>query len=329
MTAVTPDTTLTFLSNMDLFWLIVALGGGAFGAMIGANTAFAFTGVSILLGLGVLAATGDSTILDFVSFGPVFGPHIAFAGGVAAAAYAASKKLLPDGADGKDVNTPLAGLGRPDVLLVGALFGAGGYVVQRLIALIPWFGTHTDTVALTVFLSGIVTRLVFGKLPVMHGLTKPDEKAYWLRWQEKPGQLLTISVFASLFAAAISMMVASYVLPIDPANTGYGLVLDNVHVLPFAISALCIFFVAMGYKFPVTHHMTITAALAGVCFYNISGSGLVGLLVGTLFGVVAAFVGELVARLFYNHGDTHIDPPAGTIWIMNTLIAVSALPFQG
>ena len=93
----TPDSVFTFASSMDLFWLVLALAGGAFGAMIGANFAFAFTGVSILVGFAVAATTGSTIYLDYVAFGPVFGPHIAFAGGVGAASYAARKGLLPGG----------------------------------------------------------------------------------------------------------------------------------------------------------------------------------------------------------------------------------------
>jgi hypothetical protein len=37
------------------------------------------------------------------------------------------------------------------------------------------------------------------------------------------------------------------------------------------------------------------------------------LAVGIVFGVVGAFAGELFARLFLIHGDTHIDPPAAAI----------------
>ena len=94
--------------------------------------------------------------------------------------------------------------------------------------------------------------------------------------------------------------------------------------MPFAISALCIFFVAAGKRWPVTHHMTITAGLAAVLFFPITGSGVLAVLIGTVFGIIAGFGGELVARVFYAHGDTHIDPPAGIIWIMNTLVVVSA-----
>ncbi|MDK7230497.1 hypothetical protein [Pauljensenia sp. UMB1177] len=314
----TPDAALAIGSNMNLFWLLMAAAGGVFGTMIGANYAFSFTGVTILLGFGVAAATGSTTVLDYVSFGPAFGPHIAFAGGVAAAAYAAKKGYLKSG--GKDINSPLAGLGKPDVLLIGALFGVGGYLFQKLVALVPWFGTHTDSVAFTVVCSGILVRVIFGKTGVFHSITKPEGTTRWLDWQETPGQLLTVSAFAGLFASGIATMLVGYIAP----NSANGdVIIANAQAIPFGISALCIFFVAGGLKFPVTHHMTISAGLAAVLFFNATGSGMLAVLVGTCFGVLAGFAGEYFARWTYAHGDTHIDPPAGVIWLMNTL-AVSA-----
>lgn len=317
----TPDALATF-ANMDLFWLLLALAGGAFGTMIGANNAFSFTGVTILLGFALAATTGNTVGLDWVAFGPAFGPHIAFAGGVAAAAYAAKKGYLASG--GKDVNSPLVGLGKPDVIIVGALFGAGGYLFQKLVALLPYFGSHTDSVAFTVVTSGIVVRIMFGKTGVFHKLTKPEGTTRWLDWQETSGQLLAVSGFASLFAAGIATMLVGYIAP----NVQHSeVIVNNAQVIPFAISAICIFFVAGGLRFPVTHHMTITAGLAAVAFLNITGSGIAAVLIGTIFGIVAGFAGEYFARWTYAHGDTHIDPPAGVIWLMNTLVVSCAALF--
>ncbi len=315
----TPDAVFTFASNFDLYWLLLAAAGGVFGTMIGANYAFSFTGVTILLGFGVAAATGNTMVLDYVAFGPAFGPHIAFAGGVAAAAYAARKGYLASG--GKDVNSPLAGLGKPDVLLVGAAFGMGGYIFQRIVTHIPWFGTHTDTVAFTVITSGVLVRIMFGRTGVFHAITKPEGATRWLDWQETPGQLLTVSAFAGLFASGIATMLVGYIAPLSKNGN---VIVANAQTIPFAISALCIFFVAGGLRFPVTHHMTISAGLAAVITFNNTGSGLAAILVGTIFGVIAGFAGEYAARWTYAHGDTHIDPPAAVIWLMNTL-AVTTL----
>jgi hypothetical protein len=310
----TPDEAYILLGSLDLFWLLLAFAGGAFATMIGPNRAFAFTGISILVGLGVLAGTKSPIFLDYVAFGPVFGPHISFAGGAAASAYAARRGLLTTG---RDIDTAMAGLNRPDVIFVGAIFGAGGYVLQKLITLIPWFGSHTDSVALTVFTSAIVARVLFGKTPVFFAPLKPTDTVCWLRWQETPAQIFTVSLFSALMAGGATLMVSRYV----PTIAGSG------HTLVFAVSAVCIFFVSAGLKLPVTHHQTVTAGVAAWTFFGLGFHPMGALLAAALFGVLAGFLAELMARLFLNQGDTHIDPPAGAIWIMNTAIMLCALPF--
>ena len=101
----------------------------------------------------------SASFIGYVAFGPVFGPHVAFAGGVAAVAYASRRGY----ANGKDIVTPLITLGKTDVLLAGAGFGVLGYLLHAGISAIPWFGGHTDAVAVTVIVSGLIARFAFGQ----------------------------------------------------------------------------------------------------------------------------------------------------------------------
>lgn len=316
------DQTVVF-ANMDLLWIICALAGGAFAALIGPNMAFGFTGVSIILGYAVLACTGEAGILNYISFGPVFGPHIAFAGGAAASAYAAKKGML--GGNGKDINTALASLGRPDVIWVAAIFGVIGYIINKLISLIPWFGSHTDAVAITVFIMGLITRVCFGSTGMFPGMCKPEGSNRWLEYQEKPSQLATWGILAGLLAGGISIMLMQFVNPNLTAEQ-YEVVQVNVQNVPFAISAICILFLASGQPWPVTHHMTAPGGLAAAQFFMATGNAFVALLAGIIFAVIGAFGGELMAKIFYYKGDTHIDPPAAIIWICNTLIWICLIP---
>ena len=102
--------------DIDPFWLVAAAAGGFFGAAIGALQAFIFCGLTVLLGVVGIFGNASAVFISYVPFGPVFGPHIAFAGGVAAVAYARKRGL----ADGRDIVTPLITLRQPTVLLVGA-----------------------------------------------------------------------------------------------------------------------------------------------------------------------------------------------------------------
>jgi hypothetical protein len=46
------------------------------------------------------------------------------------------------------------------------------------------------------------------------------------------------------------------------------------------------------------------------------------LLFGALFGVFAALAGEASQRVFYAHGDTHLDPPAAAIVVWTLTIGL-------
>jgi hypothetical protein len=291
---------------VESFWaaLFAAFGGGVFGAAIGALPAFILTGFAVLA--GVAAALGGGTaILDQVAFGTFLGPHVSFAGGVAAVAYARHRRLVESA---RDITPPLMGLGRPDVLAVGGLFGVLGLLVERGLqtaGLSPW----TDGIALTVVVSAIVARLAFGSTglfgaPGPNGRRfRPDDAACWVRWQEKPLQVLLIGIGAGLPSAYIALLLGA------PAGAVAG----------FGIAAASLIFAQIGGQMPVTHHIMLPAAVGALAFDC--------LIAGAAFGVIGAFAGEFFARLFLIHGDTHIDPPAAAIAFTVLVIRVADLAF--
>lgn len=345
------------------FGLLAAIAGGAVGAAIGGNYAFVLTGFCVIGSWGVFAATGNAFGLEYLAFGPFMGPHVAFAGGVAAAIYARYRGHLKDG---KDVNTPLAGIGRPDILFVGALFGVFGYLCQMGIANIPWFGKHTDPVALTVLLSGLLARLAFGGVPgkgLFHGSLhnpelfheeattfpakiKPGPNGRWLEWQEKPSQLLTIGSLFGILAGGASLFLAANVgARLTRMGFANGLAAANANSFCFGISAIIILFLITNRNMPVQHHVTNIAGLAAVQFFPIfMGKSLntftwtatstwdshtwamaaLALLMAALLGIFTAGLGEFCARLWYDRGTSHIDPPAAAIWLGNTVTVVLA-----
>jgi|SoiMethySBSTD1v2_1073268.scaffolds.fasta_scaffold202543_2 hypothetical protein len=302
--------------TFDVLTLLLAAGGGFFAAAIGALHAFIFTGFMGVAGLGIAAAGAGTNFLTFVAFGPVFGPHIAFAGGVAAAGYAA---LRDKDVGGKDIALPLVSIERPDVLAVGAAFGMFGYVVQFGISKIPWFGTHTDSVALTVIISAFVVRLAFGRSSIFGHLPEgagwgrfaPRDGAAWVRWHEKFVPNTVLGIFAGLLAAGVSLKLAEY----------FPEIASVANLLFFSLSAMSLLFLSLGLSFPVTHHITIIAGLGALTFLPIVGGNLIAAtLIGAVFGMLSAWCGELFARLWHDHGNTHIDPPAAAIWPMTTVV---------
>jgi MFS family permease len=319
------------------YWLVAAVGGGMFGAAIGALPAFCFTGFAVIAGeAAAIAGTEVSVgagITGTVGFGPVFGPHIAFAGGAAAAAYAAKKEgaMAPqeDGGyhPGKDIAYALGT--RPDVLAVGGIFGAFGAIVNTLVASLVLPIVGFDSIAFTVFTSALVHRIVFGyslfgspggsgyfdMTPFENGeevaadggteVMRPAVEP-WLPHQYKWGHVATIGLAGGLLG-------------------GFLVITTGSMFLSFGISAASLTFLNLGVeKIPVTHHITLPGSAGAAAFVAdpTGTSQLVALLLGGAFGVLGGLIGEAGQRVFYAHGDTHVDPPAFALLTVTLLLGV-------
>jgi hypothetical protein len=283
---------------MTVFSFIAGFAGGVFGTAIGALPSFIFVGFFILVGVAIQAAGGTVNFLD-IPLGPLFGPHVGgWAAGCAAASYAAKQGKL---STGRDVATPLMSLNSPDVLLVGGIFGILGVLINWVLTLLGGLN-WTDTIALTVVLSHWIARLIWGNGlfgQVKEGISRfrPDDGTKWLLYQSSWPQLVMIGLGAGLMSAWLA-------LTIGPENGGV--------LIGFAFSAISLTMLQFGQGVPVTHHITLVAAVAAAA----SGS----IIWGGIFGVAAAFAGELFSRIFLIHGNTHIDPPATTIATGTSLI---------
>jgi hypothetical protein len=283
--------------------LILSFGGGVFGAAIGGLPSFVLCGVCATIGLGIFWATGEDTFLNLTAWGPLLGPHIAFAGGVAAAAYAAKVGKLKSG--GKDIVSSLMGLNAPDVLIVGGVFGMLGYVLNWLAGLLPALGgfPFTNGPSIAIIVSAMIVRLMFGKTGLFGKVRKgdncwlPSDVAAWLPWQSKPEQLILIAI--------------GWGLPI----AFFIRVMPELFTFGFALAAVALVFLGTGSKFPVFHHIGIMAGMA-----TLASGGNVWW--GLTFALVAAFLGEFFAVRFLCHADTHIDPPAFAVFVTWTIVAL-------
>ncbi|MCU4925450.1 hypothetical protein OB905_05530 [Halobacteria archaeon AArc-dxtr1] len=279
-----------------VFWM-AAFAGGAFAASIGALPAFVFTGFMVIAGEALDLAGGGDAVTGLVGFGPIFGPHVSFAGGAAAAAYAAKKGYLDDG---KDIASAL-GTHNVDVLAVGGLFGVFGFASVELLNYVE-FGT--DTIALMVFVSALVHRVVFGYSIIgeitgnnifdMSPAERGEDNApgIWLPWQYKPAGVAMIGLIGGLLGGFVYLETGSV-------------------VLIFGISAASLLFLNLGIDdFPVTHHITLPGAVGAFSAAATGFDPTVAMVFAILFGLFGAFTGELCNRVFYAHGRTHVDPPA-------------------
>jgi hypothetical protein len=254
-----------------------------FAAFIGALPAFILSGVFILMGVSIVLAGGPSDVLNFLGFGPFFGPHIAWASAVAATAYAGKKGLLESGLE---IKVPLGKLNNPNVLLVGGIFGVLAYLISAVLTQVNF---PAAPVAVAVFVNLVIARLLFGQSGLFG---KP----------EGPKQVLPAAetlVSNILLGLAVGMATAYITMA-----TG------NI-LLGFGISAVILYYLQMGFEVPVTHHISFTAALAALTTGNIY--------LGAVAGAIAALIGEVITNLFVKDGDTLIDPWAGTIVVTSFL----------
>ncbi|WP_081655601.1 hypothetical protein [Halopiger goleimassiliensis] len=340
--------------------IVASLGGGAFGAAFGPLPAFVFTGFMVIAGEAAILVGGPdyAQITNAIAFGPAFSPAVSFGGGVAATAYAAKKGYMDgfeyDYHQAKNIAQALGT--KPDVLFVGAGFGLLGWWMQ---VAFDTLALPYDPIAMGVVLSAIFHRLILGysiigkvrgsgildmspfereeRRPATDGgervtdsetpkggdaiVPEQEETADssasarlkvepWLGHQYKWAHVATLGAFVGILGGWVSIV------------TGRAF-------LGFGISAASLLFLNLGIeKVPVTHHITLpagTAALAVMADGDAVVAGLgegPALLVALVFGVICALFGELFQRVFYAHGDTHVDPPAAAIVFGTFLVAI-------
>jgi hypothetical protein len=307
--------------DVELQTLIAAFGGGAFGTAVGGQPSFILTGFAGLIGCALLLVGAKYNFNGEVTFGPIFGPHVAFVGGVAGAAYAARRGLLESG---RDIATPVTS--SPIPLIIGGVFGMGGYLFnQFLIEVVTIDGvTYTDTIAFTVFFGNVVARLVFGRsglfgkmsedhLTEGRGRYSLSSTAVWVGHQGSWPMTALLGLAVGLIST-YAMVTITEALGADVAA--------SVVVLLWAFSAVSLLLLQFGQPGPVTHHIGLPAAVAATAVLTNGGSTELAWVIGVAGGIAGALIGEAAARIFIIHGDTHIDPPAIGIFMVNTIVAI-------
>lgn len=287
---------------MDWMLLIIAFCGGVFGAAVGIVPAFICVGFVGIPGIAAGIAGSTFDWHGLLTFGPFFGPHISFASACAAASYARKKGYMQSGKDGL---TSLMGLNKPDVLVVGGIFGILGYIVHSGIAAFASQG-QTDTVALSVIITSLFAKVIFGNhgLQEIFGVLSDEAKKRgrfvlggnnrWIAFQDTMGQKVIIAIGAGGLSAYVTQMMLG-----NPQTASQAVFVG------FCISAISLVFLQAGQGTPISHHITITAA------YTVAASG--NIFWGIAMAIIASQLCDIGSRLFYIHGDTHVDPPAFAI----------------
>lgn len=320
------------MEALSLSTLLLCFGGGVVGAALGGLFSFALCGATVLAGCLVVLAGGSDFVLLQVGLGPIWGPHVGgFSAGVCAAAYAAGVRNNNPGGSGKDILSPLIGTSW-DVLLVGGFVAVVSHLLLQVLTQIP-IVNMTDCIALTIVIVQILARLLFCKEGAFgakssireHGLLGTNDWALsWVPWMSKTPQLIVFSLGVGLLSGGVAMALKGIVDPMAVSgqiSTVAAFVVPLIIVWSVAAATLACLELGTGeiQKFPVWHCQAILAALAFLNFESLLIAGVVGLLGGLLQ--------EFLARVFWNHGTTHIDPPAlgiavGTLLLNLAKVAV-------
>jgi hypothetical protein len=311
--------------------IVAGLAGGAVGAAIGALPALSLAGLLVVVGetlealgraLGEPGALAGLDLTATLGLGPALGPHVAFAGGVAAAAYAGRHGRVDTESaffEAKDVTVPLGS--RPDVLLAGATFGAVGVLAARLAtsAALP-----VDPVALAVVLSAVGHWLAFGYPVVGHVGGAILDMTPYERDERRSGPEATGRLAVE---------------PWQPAHYGWGQVVGlGVAVgvvgaylglatgsafLAFGVAATLVLFRSVGLeRTPIVYHIALPASI--VALGLAAQHPAMAIFGGAVAGLIAAVLGELSQRVLFAHGDTYFDPAFASILLTSLCVSVLA-----
>ena len=288
---------------MVLFNILAAFGAGALAASIGAVNAFIMTGIlAIVAGVGTCLGV-DTGFTAAVAFGTVLGPHMSFAAGAAATAFAKKKGYIDNGCA---LGQGLAFLGKADVLVVGGVFGIIAYLIADFVVakifggLIP-FGT--DNPGMTVVISGIIARLAFTD----NGVKSKNPTVL------AKGEALTALLVR---ATALSLMAGGTGVALDAA--GYSL--GGYNLIVFGLAAVSLLFPGMG----SWHHIGIISAYATMIGVGAGLAGFGVVILAVVAGVAAALLCNMENCLINTEVDSHIDGEGFSICLMTIVLNVVA-----
>lgn len=288
---------------MVLFNILAAFGAGALAASIGAVNAFIMTGIlAIVAGVGTCLGV-DTGFTAAVAFGTVLGPHMSFAAGAAATAYAKKKGYIDNGCA---LGQGLAFLNKADVLVVGGVFGIIAYLIADFVVakifggLIP-FGT--DNPGMTVVISGIIARLAFTD----NGIKSKNPTLL------AKGEALTALLVR---ATALSLMAGGTGVALNAA--GYSL--GGYNLILFGLAAVSLIFPGMG----SWHHIGIISGYATMIGVGAGLGGFGVVILAVVAGVAAALLCNMENCLINTEVDSHIDGEGTSICLMTIVLNVVA-----
>lgn len=281
---------------------LAAFGAGTLAAAMGGVNAFIMTGVIAIVG-GMMQCAGidSGTLYSTVAFGTVFGPHISFAAGAAACAYA---KKIGKMESGTALGQGLAFLNEPSVLAVGGVFGVIGWAIGTYLipaifgGLIP---VGTDNPGMTVVISGVIARLAFGT----KGLFSPNKTVL------SSGKALTQVL---LRGVALSLMVGGTAVALNNA----GVSIAGYNIIIFGCAAVSLIFPGIQ----SWHHIGIISAYAAMTAVGAGCGDLMVVVLAVVCGLGAALLCNFENCMFNTDVESHIDGEGFAICLMTIVVNI-------
>jgi hypothetical protein len=325
---------MEYLAGINLIGIILAFAAGVVGATVGAVQAFVWTGFVGLAGMGidaVLNGGGGAAFIGAVPFGFWWHPMYAFFGAAMACGYARKMGYIESAKASAGV--ALAGVKKPDVLLVSGIAAVLGYLGMHLLTDANFIGLKIDGAAATIFILSVVGKAIFdngkifGDVPAeikaKGGRFGAHLDACWVPQQRGGWQKFVIGLGWALVSAAGTFFLFQF-----PETAGFA------PFLGFFISAASLFMLLGGMDIPVTHHITLPAAYGVLMLVVANGGSIAGIPIetalvwGLAIGLAGAFIAEFWADCFYVYGDVHVDPPAMAI-ATTSLCTMTIFPALG
>ncbi len=237
--------------------------------------------------------------------------------------------------NGQDIVTPLFATQDAMVLIIGGAFGVVGYLIEWVFSGIiganafAWnSGAWTDTVALTVLTSGIIVRLLFTKSGIIGKYEGTEPRSFF-----PSGKRLS---FLIVVGAGVGIAIGGLAAGLgDLAVKGSADALylfSNVGVIGFGIAAISLAFLCMGLPLEGYHHVILPAGTTAVTIFAATQNAFMAIIGAAVMGIVTSLFGEFAGLTFNSYADSHIDPPATTIWLfqlINILLVASMFPATG
>lgn len=288
--------------------VLTAFFSGAIATALGALGSVILTAIVSVVGVFAIMAGCEYNIIGNICFGMFLGPQVAFGPALCAMNYAWKKGYITDS---KGIAFPLGALQKVDVIIFGGVMGIIGWYLN--VALSTFLPGKIDSVAATIVILNIVTKMMFGDQGMI-GKVPEGDKRFGLTSKNKwlPHMTYGHGRMFWLFGGAVGFIAAWLLYEMcQYSELVANPMIAGISFVPvWAIGVVFLILMCTGLPCPVFHHMGLVGAYGAQMAYNAGCTESSVLLWGFAFGVFAHYAGDLLADLFLVYGEGYVDPPS-------------------